>query len=81
MITENGQDGLEAAEEKVLSRNHEMRFLGSPLERRHIGSSVDRSMGPVSRLYRGGAGAGNPQDAKPNSGRIFILISLQFKLR
>ncbi|XP_041005776.1 rho guanine nucleotide exchange factor 8-like [Juglans microcarpa x Juglans regia] len=67
MIIENGQEGLEAAEEKVLSRCHETRFLGSPLERHHIGSSVDRYMGPISRLDRSGAGAGSPQAARPNS--------------
>jgi len=67
MIIENGQDGSEAAEEKVLSRSHETRFVGSPLERHHIGSSVDRYMGPISRLDRSGAGAGSPQAARPNS--------------
>uniref|UniRef100_A0A2N9IVA6 PRONE domain-containing protein n=1 Tax=Fagus sylvatica TaxID=28930 RepID=A0A2N9IVA6_FAGSY len=66
LIFENGHDGSTVVgNEKVLSKSYDAR-LGPILDHQQIGWSLNREMGPVSRLEGAGARVGSPH-SKPHS--------------
>lgn len=73
VIFENGHDGGAPSEEKVVSRSYDARYIGSPLERLQLGSTLSRDAGPVSRLDGVRTRAGSPH-GKPTSGRIILFL-------
>lgn len=76
LIFENGHEGGGSADEKALSKSYDTRYIGSPLERQHIGSVLSRdATPPVSRLDGVGARAASPQGKPlPLSGKIIIIL-------
>jgi hypothetical protein len=75
LIFENGPDGSTVVgNEKVLSKSYDAR-LGPKLDHQQIGWSLNREMGPVSRLEGAGARAGSPH-SKPHSGNNHHLIHI-----